>query len=151
MMKKNENVIIYLTNKVLVSLHTAWQLGFTEAEGCFTISFLSNYVAFRTRYIISQKGAEHLPVFSRKILLFGVGVAEKHSQVDNFQYCASGLKNVSAIYNYFDCYIDAFMGTKLQSYLKFKELNIRILNKEHLDPLMRESMIQEAQKFNLPS
>jgi hypothetical protein len=48
-------------------------LGFVEAEGCFTISLLSNSNAFRTRFILSQKGDLNLPVLSSLIQLFGVG------------------------------------------------------------------------------
>ena len=49
------------------------------------------------------------------------------------------------------------MGIKKDSYLKFKALNSRIANKEHLDPILRQEMINEAhainssRKFKLPS
>jgi len=60
----------------------------------------------------------------------------------------SGLKNVTSIYNYFDKYLYLFQGIKKDSYLKFKALNIRIANKEHLNPILREQMILEAEAIN---
>jgi len=129
--KKNIPIIKYLPNKILVSLETCWLLGFTEAEGCFTISFLSNSTAFRTRFELSQKGVCHLPMFTRLAQLFKVGVISGHYHKDNYEFIISGLSNVSAIYGYFDKYIDHFKGIKKDSYLKFKALNARIANKEH--------------------
>lgn len=54
--------IPYMTSNLLPSLDNAWLLGFTESEGCFTISLLSNSLAFRTRYVISQKGDINIPI-----------------------------------------------------------------------------------------
>lgn len=107
-------------------------LGFTEAEGCFTVSLLKNSKAFRTRFIISQKGDINLPVLSSFIILFNTGYIEGHHQKDNYSYVASGLNNVQKCYFYFDNYINFFMGIKRESYLKFKRINNMFINKEHL-------------------
>lgn len=147
--KRKSSVIKYVSNKNLISLDTCWQLGFTEAEGCFTISFLRNSKAFRTRFVLTQKGKDHLLVFSELIKLFGVGVIRGHSaKNDIYDYIVSGQSNVIAIYDYFDKYIDHFLGTKKDSYLKFKNLNNRIANKEHQNPDCRKSMIVEATAIN---
>jgi hypothetical protein len=114
-----------------------WLLGFTEAEGCFTVSFLANSNAFRTRFIISQKGDINLPILSKLIELFQGGKLEGHSKKDNYSYILSGIKNIQKIYSYFDSNINYFLGIKKHSYLKFKELNSRILNKDHLNPGIR--------------
>ena len=67
---KNIESINYIPSEILPSLTDSWLSGFTDAEGCFTVSFLSNSNAFRLRYIISQKGDENLPILSHFILLF---------------------------------------------------------------------------------
>lgn len=138
--------IPYISSNVLPSLHDSWLLGFTEAEGCFTICFLGNSNAFRTRYIISQKGAENLPILSHLIKLFYVGTVEGHSQKDNYSFIVSGLKNVMKIYNYFDNV--QFLGVKGLSYEKFKLLNAKIQNKEHLNPTLRTELTQMSKDIN---
>nr|QCQ69085.1 cytochrome c oxidase subunit 1 [Synchytrium taraxaci] len=137
--------ITYLTSRVLPSLEDQWLLGFTEAEGCFTISFLSNSVAFRTRYIVSQKGACNLPILSHLITLFGAGVIEGHSQKDNYSYILSGLSNVQLAYFYFDMNLPHFLGLKKNSYLTFKDLNARIALGDHLTPSTRSELQVLAQ------
>lgn len=49
------NIIRPIIDTVLPTLDDNWLLGFTDAEGCFTLSFLSNSTAYRLRFIISQK------------------------------------------------------------------------------------------------
>ena len=44
-------------------LNDSWLSGFTDAEGCFTVSTISrssNYIQVQIRYILSQKGEEEL-------------------------------------------------------------------------------------------
>jgi hypothetical protein len=129
-------------------LETCWLLGFTESEGSFTVSLLSNSNGYRTRFIISQKGDEHLSVWSRLIQLFGVGVIEGHSKQDNYSYIVSGLNNVYSIYPYFDNRLHLFLGIKKDSYLKFKALNERISKGDHLDLSLRPTLINEAKNIN---
>jgi hypothetical protein len=124
--KKILNPIKYLPSNILPSLNDQWILGFTEAEGCFTISFLSNSNAFRTRIILTQKGDINLPILSYLVKLFKVGNIEGHSKKDNYNYIVSGLKNVIQIYPYFDSNLSNFMGIKKDSYLGFKDLNNKI-------------------------
>lgn len=147
-LKNHLPVIEYLSNQVLISLETCWLLGFTEAEGCFTISFLKNSNAFRTRFQLSQKGDTVLPVFTRLAQQFGVGVIQGHSVKGVYEYVVYGYKNVIIIYNYFDKNIENFVGIKRLSYIKFKALNIRIANKEHQNPKLREIMVKEAFDIN---
>lgn len=140
--------ICYLNNKNLPSLENLWLLGFTEAEGCFSISLLANSVAFRTRFILSQKGDINLPVLSKCIELFTSGRIEGHSKKDNYSYIVSGLKNISYIYSYFDQNLEHFMGIKKESYLKFKKLNELLTEKKHLDASLRPSLIKLSYEIN---
>lgn len=59
--------IDYIINNSIISLDNPWLLGFTEAEGCFTISLLNNSLAYRTRFILSQKGDINVPILSSLI------------------------------------------------------------------------------------
>ena len=143
---KTDNPIEYISSPSIISLSNPWLVGFTEAEGCFTISFLKNSVAFNTRFILSQKGDVNVPLLSQLILLFHVGQIEAHSNKDNYSFVVNGLKNIEKLYNYFDKY--EFIGIKGHSYLAFKELNKRIKNKEHLQEHKRSEMILLSHNIN---
>ena len=124
----------------------AWLSGFTDAEGCFTVSFLSNSNAFRLRYIISQKGDENLPILSHFILLFLAGKLEAHSHIYNYSYILSGNKNCYNIYDYFDKFP---LKTKKALSLKlWKEIHLSISQKVHLQSETRKNLIELATKVN---
>lgn len=136
--QKTKDHVEYLTFPNTISLSNTWLLGFVEAEGCFTISFLSNSISYRTRFILSQKGDINVPILSQLILLFSTGTIEAHSAKDNYSYIVSGLKNVKLLYGYFDKY--KFYGIKGESYLRFKSLNAKIDEGEHLDLSTRKEL-----------
>jgi hypothetical protein len=138
--------IDYSSFSLMPSLDNAWLMGFTEAEGCFTISLLSNSNAFRTRFILSQKGDINLPILSHCISLFSAGSIEGHSIKDNYSFIVSGLKNVVNIYPYFDKY--PFYGIKKISYNKFKQLNIMLQQELHLDPKNRKNLVILSKDIN---
>ena len=146
--KVKNSEVLYRNGHCLPSYKNLWILGFTEAEGCFTVSFLSNSNAFRTRYIVSQKGDINLPILSEFIHVFKTGCVEGHSVKNHYSYIVSSLNNVQLIYPYFDANISYFMGIKRESYLKFKELNHLILQFQHLDPSSRPLLNQLAQEIN---
>ena len=146
LLKDKQTPIEYIINSSSISLSNPWLLGFTEAEGCFNISFLKNSLAFHTRFILSQKGDINVPLLSQLILLFNVGYIEAHSNKDNYSYIVNGLKDIDHLYSYFDKF--EFIGIKGDSYLAFKELNKRIKNKEHLDPNKRSEMILLSHNIN---
>ena len=143
---KNIESINYIPSEILPSLTDSWLSGFTDAEGCFTVSFLSNSNAFRLRYIISQKGDENLPILSHFILLFLAGKLEAHSHIYNYSYILSGNKNCYNIYDYFDKFP---LKTKKALSLKlWKEIHLSISQKEHLQSETRKNLIELATKVN---
>src|SRR5690606_4646912 len=91
-----------IKSNILPNLSNNWLTGFTDAEGCFTVSFLSNSNAFRLRFLVTQKGDDNLPVLSHLILLFNTGVIEAHSIKSNYSYIINGEKACYNIYDYFD-------------------------------------------------
>lgn len=75
--------IVPILNTVLPTLQQAWLAGFTDSEGCFTVSLLGNSNAFRIRYILSQKWDENKPVLLHIVSLLEVGAVELHSKAQN--------------------------------------------------------------------
>lgn len=120
--------------------------GFTDAEGCFTVSFLKNSTAFRLRYIISQKGEINLFVLQHLILLFKTGNIEPHYIKSVYSFIISGAKACYNIYNYFDNF--PLKTKKLDSYLRWKNIHKQITNKAHLNPELRIKLIELATKVN---
>jgi hypothetical protein len=141
-------LIPYERSQILPCLNNQWLLGFTEAEGCFTVSLLSNSNAFRTRFIVSQKGDINLPVLSHLVLLFKTGRVEGHSKKDNYSFIVSGLGNIKQIYDYFDTNLSHFRSTKKTSYLEFKNVNNQLEQGLHLNPETRKQLITRCQSIN---
>jgi len=104
-----------IKSNILPSLSNNWLTGFTDAEGCFTVSFLSNSNAFRLRYLVTQKGDINVPVLSHLILLFKTGVIEAHSKKSNYSYIINDERACYNVYDYFDNY--PLKTKKLKSYL----------------------------------
>ena len=142
------SLIDYQGSSRLPSQDDQWLLGFTEAEGCFTINLLSNSKAYRTRFILSQKGDINLPLLSHLILVFQTGAIEGHSKKDNYNFVVSGLKNVSQLYDYFDKNLANFIGIKKESYLAFQELNAKIQEGLHLNESTRPQLVAFSQRVN---
>lgn len=61
------NKIDFIPSAILPDLTNSWLAGFTDAEGCFTVSILSNSVAFRFRFILTQKGEINLPILNHLV------------------------------------------------------------------------------------
>lgn len=142
----NKNPINYQVSEIYPSLINNWLSGFTDAEGCFTVSFLKNSNAFRLRYILSQKGDINLPILSQFILLFKGGNLEAHSLKSNYSYILSGVNNCNNVYDYF--YHFPLKTKKSLSLDLWKEIHIAITKKEHLDLYKRQNLIEKAKKVN---
>jgi len=129
------------------SLRNAWLSGFTDSEGCFSIT-IRKTTGFSIRFILSQKHEENLTLLSKLILLLNVGQIENHYKKDNFSYIVSGLKNCSKIIesNYFEQF--PLKTNKKNSYILWKELYTNLLNKDHLNPLLRTDLIKKSKLIN---
>lgn len=145
--KQNLQPIEPITNsEILPSLKDAWLSGFTDAEGCFTVSFLRASPTYRIRYLISQKGSENLPVLSTLILIFGRGHVEPHSKENNFTFVISGSKNCRVVYAYFDRFV--LKTAKVTSYCLWKEINNDIEQKHHYNSEILPLLIEKARQIN---
>lgn len=141
------NLIKPANSNIFPSLTNSWLSGFTDAEGCFTVSFLSKPSnAFRLRYIVSQKGIENLPVLSHLILLFKAGRIEGHSAKSNYSYILSGKNNCYKLYDYFKNF--PLKTKKAFSLDLWQQIHAKIVNKDHLNPLLNTDLIEMAKKVN---
>ena len=133
-------------NTILPTLNDAWLLGFTDAEGCFSVSILDN--SYRITFCIAQKWDKNKPILIHIASLFGFGegVVRPHSIKDNWELRVNQLKNTEVIFPYFDKY--QLKTVKKNSYKLFKELHSGLLLKHHLDPIKRAELKIKSIKVN---
>ena len=144
--KRQIQTILPILSEISPSSNDAWFSGFTDAEGCFTVSFLRGSPTYRIRFIISQNGRENLPIFSFFVLLFKIGKIEMHHKKNHFYFIISGNQNCLAIYSYFQDF--CLKTKKAQSLLLWKQIHESIQKKEHLNPLILPQLINKAKKIN---
>jgi hypothetical protein len=136
--------------EIFPSFLNCWLAGFTDAEGCFSCSFLSNSNAFRIRYQIAQKGEINLPILNHLVKVFKAGKVCRHHVKGVYEFIIIGLKDCESIFSYFDN--NNLYTKKSNSYTLWKNLHLRIKNKEHLNPETRLILKEKARlinKFNL--
>lgn len=136
------------------SLNDAWLSGFTDAEGCFSISILSNSKAVRIRYILSQKWESNKPVLEHILFLFNkeancpksIGAVVPHFHIDNFELRVNGIKNCEYLFRYFDTH--CLKSKKQLSYFKWKTLHKALSEWAHLDPILRIKLVEQSKTIN---
>lgn len=128
-----ENTIIMFNNPVSISLQDAWLSGFTDAEGCFSISITSNsrYLlknVIKIRFLLDQKDN----VILEKIKdIFGTGkISNRSGSKGVFRYTITGFKAVKSVINYFELF--PLYTKKMNSLKKWCIIHTMILNKQHL-------------------
>lgn len=140
------NTIEFKENLIKPSINDYWFSGFTDAEGCFSCSILNNSDAFRFRFLLSQKLSINKPIIEEFITIFNIGKIYKHSQPDTWTFEVNGLTNCNKLFIYFDKF--SLRSKKAHSYLLWKGLYFRLLNKEHLDSTLRPILKELAAKIN---
>jgi hypothetical protein len=79
--------------------------------------------------------------------MFRVGIIKKHSLGTNiYYYRVSGLSDTSCLFSYFDKH--QLRTKKLKSYILWRSLHSKLLNKEHLNITLRPSLRVLASKVN---
>ena len=129
--------------------NNGWLSGFTDAEGCFIVSFLKNSSTYRICYIVSQKGEENLLVLSRLILFFKAGVIENRhprNAPGNFSFIINGISNVSKIFPYFEAF--PLKTKKAKSYQLWKQVYSQIIEGSHMNPEILPKLIEKARLIN---
>ncbi len=147
----NPNAMITLPHVPLIptlvipTLADSWLLGFTDAEGCFTCSFLSTSTAFRYRFMLSQKFAINVPVLQVLADLLG-GKVYEHSIAGNYEMVVNGLRNMYSVGSYFNS--RQLLTKKADSYKLWKEVGTAIGNGEHMSPDTRAALKAKAATVN---
>jgi hypothetical protein len=133
---------------VTPSLKDAWISGITDGEGSFTCSLLSNSSGYRFRYVLTQKWDVNKLILEHVLNILGVYLVEgcvvPHSVKNVWEIRINGVKNCKGLFNYFDEY--PLITKKKESYLKWKLLHSRLINKAHLSDKTRLELIELAKK-----
>ena len=62
--RSRPQVIKFIPSLVSPTLYDSWLSGISDAEGCFSCSFLGNSNAYRFRFLLAQLGETNLPVLT---------------------------------------------------------------------------------------
>jgi hypothetical protein len=135
-----------ISTTILPTLNDHWLSGFTDAEGCFSLSLLSNSSGYRLRFLLCQKWEVNKPILDHICLLFGVGNVSKHSTPNYWEFIVNGVKNCDSIIPYFDKYV--LYSKKKESYELWKELRLQLIKGDHLNSNTRIKMKELANKIN---
>lgn len=153
LLKNNQQIIKLNFYCKLLSINNSWISGFTDSEGCFSISILNNSTnGYRIRYILSQKWEYNKLILEEICKQFNIynknntyliGKVYLHSIDNNYELRINGLKNCKLLYNYFDKYL--LLSKKNISYNKWKNIISMIEKGDHLD-LNKRSIIKNLVK-----
>jgi cytochrome c oxidase subunit 1 len=140
------DIIEPISTTIIPTLNDYWLSGFTDAEGCFSLSLLSNSSGYRLRFLLCQKWEANKPILDHICSLFGVGNVFKHSSPNNWEYIVNGVKNCNSILPYFDKYV--LFSKKKESYKLWKELRLQLIKGDHLNTNTRIKMKELANEIN---
>ena len=152
LIRKNLKTITPLDTCVLPSLQDGWLSGITDggAAGSFTCSLLSSSSAFRYRFILTQKWEANKYVLEHILKIFKEysieGSVVSHHAENVWEVRINGLKNCQGLFIYFDNF--NLLSKKKDSYLKWKLLYNRLVNKDHLNKETRSELINLAKQIN---
>ena len=117
------NKINIKASTILPDLTNSWLAGYTDAQGCFTVSTKTYSLAF----IITQKDKINVPILNHLVTLFKGGRVNPHFVKDLYEYSLKG-KGCSNVFDYF-CEFNLYTK-KAVSYVLWKQLYTRFQNKE---------------------
>nr|YP_313631.1 LAGLIDADG homing endonuclease [Epidermophyton floccosum]AAW78237.1 LAGLIDADG homing endonuclease [Epidermophyton floccosum] len=125
----NKN-IIYKKNIIDINLNNSWLAGFTDSQGCFTVSTIKknkyNSRQVTVRYILSQKG--ELDLLNKIALLLNGKV--HYIKYYNGYNMVVNLTKLNNILNYLK--LHKLKTKKLISYNNWLKVYILVKNKQHL-------------------
>ncbi|OAX32218.1 homing endonuclease [Rhizopogon vinicolor AM-OR11-026] len=131
------------------TLLDGWLAGFCDAEGCFSVTIYSNSPhRYSIIFDIAQKNFEGESILYYIQDLFKAGKIYNHSAPNVLYLRVNGLKDTKKLFDYFDSDTGMLKSKKLKSYLMWKILHDRLLNKDHLDSTKRYSLKVLASKIN---
>jgi len=140
--------IVGIITGPLPCLNNYWLCGFTDSEGCFTVSFLTASNGYRIGYMLSQNGDDNQFILLLIGRMFSVSskCVRKHSNGTNWELRIMGISNTSLIFDYFHKH--PLLTIKRHSYAKWLNIHRRISHGDHLKPCLRAELIILAQDVN---
>ena len=150
LIKKNISTIFPLDICITTSLKDGWISGISDAEGCFSCSFLSNSSAYRFRFILTQKWEANKHVLEVILNNFNMCAAKgsivPHSNLNVWELRVNGVKNCEGLFAYFDRH--SLITKKKDSYLKWKFIHSKIVKGDHLNYTSRLELVNLAKQIN---
>jgi hypothetical protein len=122
--------IQFIQNDNNPTLNNAWLSGFSDSEGCFTISVVKRsetYNQVHVRYILSQKG--ELELMTKIAALFDGKVS--HLKSYNGYYMTVNLSKLHKVISYFNNY--SLKTKKYIDYFNWLKAYKLVINKEHFN------------------
>jgi hypothetical protein len=135
----------YAKIPVVPTLLDSWICGFIDSEGCFSVS-IRKKSGYNICFDIAQKDLKNKYILDHFYNLFQVGKVHPHYEEGVYYYRVSGLNDTEKLVPYLTKH--TLRSKKLKSYILWKELHTKLLNKEHLNPGLRESLKVLASKVN---
>jgi len=132
--------------EIFPTLQDDWICGFTDSEGCFSVSLSNLNNKYKIVFDIAQSKIENKYVLNHFLSLFLVGYVRNHYSKNTYYYRVGGLNDLIKLFPYFDTH--PLRSKKLKSYILWKELHRKIENKDHLNSTLRESLKVLASKVN---
>lgn len=141
-----EFIINIPDEQTLFNKEDAWLAGFTDADGCFSLTFNKKDNGYQIRYIIGtevlQKDKDTISFIFDHIkseIFDNNGFFNKKNNF--YEYTLTGTKNHDKlVYSYFDKFISK-CPSKLRMYLCQKILCEKIIRKDHMEEKKRKEMI----------
>lgn len=135
----------FIPSLVTPTFNDFWLSGITDAEGCFSCSFLGNSNAYRFRFLLAQLGEINLAILKHITTLIG-GTIRPHSKKGVYELTINGVRNMERVFKYFDTH--PLYTKKAKSYLVWREVHVAICNGEHLSPESRATLKIKAATIN---
>jgi len=129
----------------LPTLNDPWFAGFTDGEGCFTCS-IHETKGFSFNFNVAQKWEENKSILQYFCVLFKGGIISNHSNHNTYEFRIGGVNNCKVLFPYFDTH--QLYTKKHLSYKLWKNIHARLSNKDHLDKLKRQEMIEMIKMIN---
>lgn len=153
MIKKNIGApLLPLYTQVKPTLSDFWLSGFTDAEGCFSVTLNQNNNKFQIRFILAQKWFANKIVLDHIISLFSISISHEvgyvnpHNADNVWELAIHGVVNCSYLFNYFDIY--KLKTKKFKAYTTWKLLHSAFKNKEHLDFYKKDALLILVKSLN---
>jgi LAGLIDADG endonuclease len=149
--------IIKISNKLFIS--SSWISGFTDAEGCFSISFYKNRkneTIIKARFILDQKNGDNILKFianffspvSVKLRGFPVKLINNTNNVFRLSISCNDINNPNSILikNYFDNF--KLKTSKQESFLIWSKVLDLILGNQPLNEIQIKEIRKLAKQIN---